>query len=123
MAILKLKNKTTGEWEEIQAIKGDRGEKGDTGATGPKGDTGATGPTGPQGPKGDKGDSGASEWGDIGGTLSNQTDLQNALDSKANTSSIPTKVSQLTNDSGYQNATQVQTAINNAIGTALNGSY
>ena len=25
MAILKLKNKTTGEWEEIQAIKGDRG--------------------------------------------------------------------------------------------------
>ena len=222
MAILKLKNKTTGEWEEIQAIKGDRGEKGDTGEPGPQGPKGDKGDTGP---KGDKGDSGASEWGDIGGTLSNQTDLQNALDSKAdasniptktsdltndsgyitsetdpvfnasvaknitstditnwnnkqaalvsgtniktinnesilgsgniniqggsgssewgnitgtlsdqadlqtalnskaNTSSIPTKVSQLTNDSGYQNATQVQTAINNAIGTALGGSY
>lgn len=78
---------------------------------------------GAKGDKGDKGDSGASEWGDIGGTLSNQTDLQNALDSKANASSIPTKVSQLTNDSNYQNAKQVQTAINNAIGTALGGSY
>ena len=90
---------------------------------GAKGDKGDTGETGPQGPKGDKGDSGASEWGDIGGTLSNQTDLQNALDSKANASSIPTKTSDLTNDSNYQNATQVQTAINNAIGTALGGSY
>lgn len=75
------------------------------------------------GAKGEKGDSGASEWGDIGGILSNQTDLQNALDSKADASNIPTKTSDLTNDSNYQNATQVQTAINNAIGTALGGSY
>lgn len=120
MAILKLKNKTTGEWEEIQAIKGEQGPQGVQGPQGPKGDKGDKGDTGP---KGDKGDSGASEWGDIGGTLSNQTDLQNALDSKANASSIPTKVSQLTNDSNYQNAKQVQTAINNAIGTALGGSY
>ena len=75
------------------------------------------------GAKGDKGDAGASEWGSITGTLSDQTDLQTALNNKANTSSVPTKTSQLTNDSGYQNATQVQTAINNAIGTALNGSY
>lgn len=117
MAILKLKNKTTGEWEEIQAIKGEQGPRGEQGIQGPKGDKGDTGP------KGDKGDSGASEWGDIGGTLSDQADLQTALNSKANTSSIPTKVSQLTNDSNYQNATQVQTAINNAIGTALGGSY
>ena len=70
-----------------------------------------------------QGGSGSSEWGNITGTLSDQADLQTALNSKANTSSIPTKVSQLTNDSGYQNATQVQTAINNAIGTALGGSY
>lgn len=33
---------------------------------------------------------------------------------------IPTKVSALTNDSGYQTAAQVQTLINNAITTALN---
>ena len=35
------------------------------------------------------------QWGQITGTLSEQTDLQNVLDT------IPTKTSQLTNDSGY----------------------
>ena len=35
------------------------------------------------------------QWGHITGTLSEQTDLQNVLDT------IPTKTSQLTNDSGY----------------------
>ena len=43
-----------------------------------------------------------SEWGDITGTLSNQTDLQNALDAKANASSlnaIATKGIQSSNDS------------------------
>jgi len=70
-----------------------------------------------------QGGSGSSTWGNITGTLSDQTDLKNALDAKANTSSVPTKTSDLTNDSNYQNATQVQTAINNAIGTALGGSY
>ena len=70
-----------------------------------------------------QGGSGSSAWGSITGTLSDQADLQTVLNSKANASSIPTKVSQLTNDSNYQNATQVQTAINNAIGTALGGSY
>jgi len=63
--------------------------------------------------------SGGSVWGSITGTLSAQTDLQNALNLKANTSSlapvaisgvyndltgkptIPTTTSQLTNDSGF----------------------
>lgn len=44
---------------------------------------------------------GASAWGDLTGTLSNQTDLQSALDGKANTSDIPIKTSDLTNDSGF----------------------
>lgn len=35
-----------------------------------------------------KGADGASEWGDIGGTLSDQTDLQNALNAKANTADL-----------------------------------
>lgn len=35
---------------------------------------------------------------------------------KANASAIPTKVSQLTNDSKYQTETEVQTAINTAVG-------
>ena len=59
------------------------------------------------------------EWGNITGTLSDQTDLQNALNAKANTASlavvatsgsyndlsdkpyIPNKTSDLTNDSGF----------------------
>lgn len=35
-----------------------------------------------------KGADGASEWGDIGGTLSDQTDLQNALNAKANSADL-----------------------------------
>lgn len=37
MSILKLKNKTTGEWEEIQAIKGEQGPRGEQGIQGPAG--------------------------------------------------------------------------------------
>lgn len=47
------------------------------------------------------GGGGSSEWGSITGTLSDQTDLKNALDAKANTSAIPTKTSDLNNDSGF----------------------
>jgi len=42
-------------------------------------------------PKGDTGDPGTYIWGDITGTLSDQTDLQNALDAKANASDVYTK--------------------------------
>lgn len=59
------------------------------------------------------GGGGSANWGSIGGTLSNQTDLKNALDGKAaashthttsditNMPTIPTKVSDLENDSGF----------------------
>jgi hypothetical protein len=88
--------------------QGPTGPKGDTGDTGPKGDTGDTGPQGPvgpagadgaQGPSGGDGSAGpegpvgpqgpqgvqgppgpAATWGSIGGTISDQVDLQNALD-------------------------------------------
>lgn len=40
-------------------------------------------------------------WGNIGGDITTQTDLQNALDNKADISDIPTKTSDLTNDSGF----------------------
>lgn len=67
----------------------------------------------------------SAEWGNITGTLSDQTDLQNALDGKADTSDIPTKVSDLTNDSGfidkdvnnltnYDTSTAVDTKISNS---------
>lgn len=41
------------------------------------------------------------EWGKITGNLASQTDLKNTLDTKASVLDIPTKVSELTNDSGY----------------------
>ena len=71
------------------------------------------------------------EWGDITGTLSDQTDLQTALNAKADSSTlatvavtgsytdlinkptIPTKVSDLTNDSGFQTASDVNTILTN----------
>ena len=67
----------------------------------------------------------SAEWGNITGTLSDQTDLKNALDSKANTSAVPTKVSDLNNDSGfidkdvnnltnYDTSTTVDTKISNS---------
>lgn len=86
-----------------------KGDKGDTGDDGPantlsigtvaSGDTPAATITGeapeqvlnlvlPRGEKGDPGEAGASEWGQINGTLSNQTDLQNALDAKLDSSDL-----------------------------------
>lgn len=67
------------------------------------------------------GGGGSAEWGEIGGNLADQTDLQTALDSKVNSSdlasiatsgdyndlsnkpTIPTKTSELTNDNGFIN--------------------
>lgn len=40
-------------------------------------------------------------WGNLTGNLNSQTDLKQALDLKANLSDIPTKTSDLTNDSGF----------------------
>lgn len=78
----------------VPGPKGDTGAKGDTGDTGPAGaDSTVPGPkgdTGDAGPKGDKGDTGdtgpagsGGVWGGITGTLSEQTDLQAALNGKA----------------------------------------
>lgn len=44
----------------------------------------------------------ATEWGNITGTLSNQTDLQNVLNSKAKTSDIPTALADLSDDSTHR---------------------
>ena len=40
-------------------------------------------------------------WGELTGNIENQTDLINLLDEKADTADIPTKTSQLTNDSNF----------------------
>lgn len=47
------------------------------------------------------GGGGSTSWGQITGDLANQTDLQDALNAKADSSSIPTATSDLENDSGY----------------------
>ena len=54
---------------------------------------------------------------------SNFSGSYNDLTNKPTIPVVPTNISSFTNDSNYQTATQVQTAINNAIGTALGGSY
>lgn len=64
--------------------------------------------------KGEKGDLANAEWGNITGTLSDQTDLQSALNNKANTSDIPTKTSDLTNDNGF-----IDNSVNNLINYTL----
>ena len=76
--------------------------------------------------KGEKGEPGGSTWGNISGTLSSQTDLNTALNGKANTSelgaaafsndyddlngkpTIPTKTSDLINDSGFIDQSDLQ---------------
>lgn len=78
-----------------QGPKGDTGERGPQGIQGPQGERGLTGETGPQGPKGDKGDNGS----DASVTAAN---IASALGyTPANPSAIPTKTSDLVNDSGY----------------------
>lgn len=67
---------------------------------------------------------GEAVWGSISGTLSNQTDLQNALNDKANTSDIPLSTSQLTNDSGFITDSSLQglaseSYVNNAVSSKI----
>lgn len=53
--ILSVKDKDTGKWIEVPALKGEQGEKGEKGERGdpgPKGEKGNTGATGPQGETG-----------------------------------------------------------------------
>lgn len=72
------------------------------------------------------GGGGGASWGSITGTLSSQTDLQSALDAKANSSAIPTKVSDLTNDSGFITSSALsgyQTAIPNVPSGATTGKF
>ena len=80
-----------GQWASLTSTGGPPGPQG------PQGDQGDTGPEGPQGPQGSQGSQGVpgdtgpigptgpSVWGTITGTLSDQSDLQAALDAKSST--------------------------------------
>lgn len=99
-----------------QGIQGETGPQGPQGEKGPQGETGATGATGPQGPQGVQGEQGPQgETGPQGPTgATGKTAYQYAVDGGYTGSEqdfaqkmaqiIPTKVSDLTNDSGYVNA-------------------
>ena len=80
--------------------KPSRGEQGPQGIQGEKGDKGDTGDTGPQGPAG-------------------TTDYNNL----SNKPIIPSKTSDLINDSNFTDEKYVSNAISTAIGNALGGSY
>lgn len=62
--------------------------------------------------KGEKGDAASSEWGNITGSITNQTDLSNALNNKADTTDIPTDLNQLSNTTTkFVNENQLQAVI------------
>ena len=112
---------------------------GSVGVPGPQGPAGAQGPQGPQGVPGAPGEgvpaggtagqvlakvdgvdyntewidqSGAVEWGDITGTLSNQTDLQNALDAKQSVSGMTAYLTKAGNLSGLTNLATARDNLN-----------
>ena len=71
-------------------------------------------------------------WGSIGGTLSEQTDLQDALDGKAEAThthtkneitdlAIPSKTSELTNDSGFISSIPSEYITETELSTELQG--
>ena len=116
-------------------LKGDKGDKGErgiqgevgpAGEQGPKGDPGEQGPQGEVGPKGDKGDKGdQGPRGEQGPAGANGTDgLTTSISINGTTYShvdgtitlpayptVPTKTSELTNDSNYATETFVQNKI------------
>lgn len=104
--------------EGPQGPQGEQGPEGPQGPVGPQGEPGPQGEQGVQGPQGPAGQDGRDgviqytagtgiditnnvisatgsavvSWGDINGTLSNQTDLQNALNAKQDTLTAGTNV-------------------------------
>lgn len=70
--------------------------------------------------KGEKGDTVSAEWGTITGNITDQTDLKNVLNSKANQSEVTQALSQKANTSdlnNYYNKNQIDTALGSKLGT------
>ena len=65
------------------------------------------------------GGSGGGAWGGITGTLSDQEDLQEALNAKADTGDIPTALSELTEDTTHRTVTDTEKTTWNAKQAAL----
>ena len=65
MNVLKIKNKETGEWQDIPALVGPPGEQG---PKGPQGEAGPQGPIGPRGEDGVQGPAGSNGYTPVRGT-------------------------------------------------------
>ena len=97
----------------IKGVKGDKGDKGDAGANGATGATGPQGEQGPQGPQGPAGADGADGYTPVRGTdYWTDTDKAEIIQSTKDSISIPTKTSQLENDSGFLTQHQKLKTIN-----------
>lgn len=88
----------------IELTPGPKGEKGETGPQGPKGEKGDVGPQGPKGEIPNMDIYATKEYvhANAGGAVDlSSYATKDELDDKADKTSIPTKVSQLTNDANY----------------------
>lgn len=105
----------------IQGPQGEQGQKGDTGSTGPQGPQGETGPQGPQGTQGEQGPTGPQGPQGPPGE-NNIDDTATALDKTWSSSKvsaeIPTKTSDLTNDSGFLTSHQTLPSYNGSVMTS-----
>lgn len=63
----------------------------------------------------------STNWGDIGGTLSSQTDLQSALDSKINYADYTPSYSLLVQQSGVGSPTPISVGVNTLVGRTNSG--
>jgi hypothetical protein len=102
------------EQDFLDSLKGDKGDQGEKGADGEKGE---------QGEKGEKGDK--MTYDDL--TEEEKDDLASRvpapdidLSEYAKKSEVPTKTSQLTNDSGFVTSEELATAISQSITNVLN---
>ena len=87
-----------------QGLQGERGPQGEQGPEGPQGEVGPVGPVGPQGPQGEQGPQGDSY-------ILTPADKTEIAEEAAELVEIPTKTSQLENNSDFQDGAQVTKAI------------
>ena len=103
--------------EQLASLKGEKGDKGETGATGANGKDGAKGADGAKGDKGDKGEAGADGKDGLTTAVSVNGSTYNHVNGTItlpNYPTVPTKTSQLTNDSKFATESYVTTKISEA---------
>lgn len=114
-----LESRVNDELNEMNALADDLEEKVESGYfKGDKGDTGATGPQGPEGPRGPQGEQGPEGPQGPQGEKGDTPDLTDYYTKQEVNSLIPTKTSDLTNDSNFITKSYVDGLVGD-INTAL----